>query len=144
MLGYHRRMSRFQFALAALLLSLAACASTGHMSDSDKLALYSSHAGAPVRDIRYNTPIGWDKIDDQHLLLTIRPTEAWLLRISGPCMDWAGATPTIVISPVAGGRLSAKFDRIHTPESPVSCRIEEIRPVDVAAVRASQQAMAAN
>ena len=137
-------MRSLPFAVLFASLALAACASTGRMSDSDKLALYSSHAGAPVRDIRYNTPIGWDKIDDQHLLLTTRPTEAWLLRISGPCMDWAGASPTIVISPVTGGRLSAKFDRIHTAESPVSCRIEEIRPVDVAAVRASREAMAAN
>jgi len=124
-------------------MSLAACASMASMSDTQKLALYSSHAGAPVRDIRYTTPLGWDKIDDDHLLLTMRPTEVWLLRISGPCLDWGSGSPTILISPVTGNRLSAKFDRISTPQSPVSCRIEEIRPVDIAAVRDSQRQMAA-
>ena len=137
-------MRSLPFAVLFASLTLAACASTGRMSDSDKLALYSSHAGAPVRDIRYNTPLGWDRIDDQHLLLTMRPTQVWLLRVSGPCLDWGSASPTILISPVSSGLLSAKFDRISTPQTPVSCRIEEIRPVDVAAVRASQQAMAAN
>jgi hypothetical protein len=95
-----------------------------------------------VRDIRYYSPIGWDKVDDQHLLLTMRPTEVWLIRVSGPCLDWGGASPTIMVS-TQTGRLSAKFDRISTPQTPVSCRVEEIRPVDVAAVRASQRAMAA-
>ncbi|HJX86803.1 MAG TPA: DUF6491 family protein [Gemmatimonadales bacterium] len=135
-------MRSLPFAILFASLSLAACASTGRMSESDKLALYSSHAGAPVRDIRYYSPIGWDKVDDQHLLLTMRPTEVWLIRVSGPCLDWGGASPTIQVS-TQSGRLSAKFDRISTPQTPVSCRVEEIRPVDVAAVRASQRAMAA-
>ncbi|MFC7301235.1 DUF6491 family protein [Cognatiluteimonas weifangensis] len=131
-------MRSLPFAIV-LLLSLAACASTGRMSEADKLALYSSHAGAPVRDIRYSNPVGWDKVDDQHLLLTMRPSEVWLLRISGPCLDWGGASPTILIS-AQTGRLSAGFDRIRTAESPASCRIEEIRRVDIAAVRAAQRA----
>ena len=138
-------MRSLPFAILFASLSLAACASTGRMSESDKLALYSSHAGAPVRDIRYYTPIGWDKIDGQHLLLTMRPTEVWLLRLSGPCLDWGGSSPTILLNRLTDSRLSVNFDRISTPgvASPVSCRIEEIRPVDVAAVRASQRAMAA-
>ena len=126
--------------LAALAsLALSACAST-RMSDGERLALYSAHAGVPVRNIRYTSPIGWDKVDDQHLLLTMRPTEAYLLKVSGPCLDWGGASPTIQISAQVN-QLSAGFDRIKTPESPVSCRIEEIRPIDIAAVRASQREM---
>ncbi len=131
-----------KYAIFALLASflLAACASTmGPRSGSEKLALYTGHAGAPVRDIRYTTPLGWDKVDDQHLLLTMRPTEVYLLRISGPCLDWS-ASPTIQISTQVN-RLSAGFDRISTPDSPAQCRIEEIRPVDIAAVRAEQERM---
>jgi len=124
-------------------MSLAACASMGGMSDTQKLALYSSHAGAPVRDIRYSSLLSWDKVDGDHLLLTLRPTEVWLLRLSGPCLDWSGASPSILVSPMTQGRLSVRFDRITTPQSPVTCRIEEIRPVDIAAVRESQRQMAA-
>lgn len=116
--------------------TLAACAST-RMSDADRLALYSAHAGPPVSNIRYTNPIGWEKIDDEHLLLTMRPREAWLLRISGPCLDWAAGTPTIIVDQSLN-RLNAKFDRISVPGNPASCRIEEIRPVDVAAVRAAR------
>jgi hypothetical protein len=137
-------MRSLRFTLLFASLSLAACASTGRMSDSEKLAFYSSHAGAPVRDIRYVTPMGWDKIDGQHLLLTIRPTEVWLLRLSGPCLDWSGPSPTILLRRLIEGRLSFRSDRISTPDSMVTCRIDEIRPVDVAAVRASREAMAAN
>ena len=120
---------------------LAGCATTG-LSESERLALYSAHAGAPVNDIRYSNPIGWDKVDGEHLLLTMRPSEVWLLRISGPCLDWSGASPTIIIDNNMN-RLTAKFDRISVPGSPASCRIEEIRPVDVAAVREERDAMAA-
>jgi hypothetical protein len=137
-------MRSLPFAILFASLSLAACASTGRMSESDKLALYSSHAGAPVSDIPYVTPRGWDKIDGQHLLLTIRPTEVWLLRLSGPCLDWSGPSPTILLRRLVEGRLSFRSDRISTPDSMVTCRIDEIRPVDVAAVRASREAMAAN
>jgi hypothetical protein len=129
--------------LVLLISSVAlssACAST-RMNDVDRLALYSGHAGAPVKSIRYSTPIGWEKIDDNHLLLTTRPREAWLMRVAGPCLDWGGSAPTIAISSQAGV-VSAGFDRISTPETPVSCRIEEIRPVDVAAVRAARDGMA--
>jgi len=39
--------------------------------------------------------------------------------------------------------LAGHIGEIPPPQTPVSCRVEEIRPVDVAAVRASQRAMAA-
>ena len=124
------------------VLALAACATT-RMSDSERLALYQAHAGEPVKDIRYINPIGWEKIDDDHLLLNMRPTESYLLRVAGPCLEWAGGSPTIIVSNNLN-RLSAKFDRISVPGNPASCRIEEIRPVDVAAVRDAREAMAAN
>jgi uncharacterized protein DUF6491 len=134
-------MRQFPLLLVAAL-SLAACATT-RMSEPEKLALYSGHAGAPVKSIRYTNPISWDKVDDNHLLLTLRPREVWLLRVSGPCLDWGSASPTISISNQAG-IVSAGFDRITTPGVPASCRIEEIRPVDIAGVRAATDAMAAD
>jgi|SRR5690606_35437674 len=125
--------------LAALVL--AGCATT-RMSDAEKLAFYEAHAGEPVKDIRYRDPIGWDKVDDEHLLLTMRPDEVWLIEVSGPCLDYGSASPTIVID-ASFNRLSVGFDRIKVPGNPISCRIEEIRPVDMAAVRDARDAMAA-
>jgi hypothetical protein len=144
-LGYYEVTAMRVLPLAILLASasLVACA-TARMSEPEKLALYSSHAGAPVKHIRYTPPIGWDKVDGNHLLLTLRPTEAWLLRLPPACLDWI-AGPTVSISNHAGF-ISAGFDRVigSTPTTPMSCRIEEIRPVDVVAVRVARDAMQAS
>ena len=123
------------------LASLTACA-TNRMSDTDRLALYEAHAGEPVKQIRNHNAMGWDRIDDQHVVLSMRPTESWLLRVSGPCLDWGSASPVLRLSS-SGAYVMAKFDRILTDGSPVSCRIEEIRPVDVKAMRAAQDAATA-
>ena len=123
------------------VLGLGACA-TNRLSDTDRLALYDAHAGAPVKQIRFYNPMGWDRIDDEHVLLNMRPKETWLLKVSGPCLDWGSASPTLRLSS-SGAYVMAKFDRILTEGSPVSCRIEEIRPVDVNAVREAETAMRA-
>ena len=123
------------------VLGLGACA-TNRLSDTDRLALYDAHAGAPVKQIRFYNAMGWDRIDDEHVLLSMRPNDTWLLRVSGPCLDWGSASPTLRLSST-GPYVMAKFDRILTEGSPISCRIEEIRPVDVKAMRAAQDAMTA-
>ena len=119
-------------------LGLAACA-TNRISDTDRLAIYDAHSGAPVKQIRYYNAMGWDRIDNQHVLLNMRPSETWLLKVSGPCLDWGSSSPVLRLSS-SGAYVMAKFDRILTEGSPVSCRIEEIRPVDVKAVRAAEDA----
>ena len=123
------------------VLGLGACA-TNRLSDTDRLALYDAHAGAPVKQIRFYNAMGWDRIDDEHVLLNMRPKETWLLKVSGPCLDWGSASPTLRLSS-SGAYVMGKFDRILTEGSPVSCRIEEIRPVDVNAVREAETAMRA-
>ena len=136
-------MERFRhIAIAASLLSgsllLAGCM-TGGPTRAESLAAYQAHAGEPVRQIRYLNPIGWDKIDDEHIVVTMRPREQYLMRLSGSCFDFSSSVPTIAISSQAGW-VSAKFDRVTMAGSPLSCRIEEIRPVDVRAMRAASQA----
>jgi hypothetical protein len=128
-------------AAAVACTALAACATT-RMSETDKLALYGNNAGAPVRSFRYTDPVGWDRVDDSHLLLTLRPREVYLMRVSGPCLDWGSASPTIAVSSQAGV-VSSGFDRITVPGVAASCRIEEIRPVDIQAVRAERDRVAA-
>ena len=128
--------------LAAAIVSLLGACATTRMSDAESLSLYSAHAGEPVRTIRYFDPISWEKVDDNHLLLTMRPREVYLLTIGGPCLGWGGASPAIGISSQAG-YVSAGFDRISVPDVPGGCRIEQIRPVDIGAVRAERDAMTA-
>ena len=127
-----------QMILLLAVLGASACASN-RPSDADRLAMYEAHAGAPVKQIRNVNAMGWERVDDQHVILSTRPTESWLLEVSGPCVDWGSGSPLLRLSST-GPYVMAKFDRILTEGSPVSCRIEEIRPIDVKAVRAAQDA----
>lgn len=126
-------------AISAVLL-LAGCA-TGRLSDTQRLALYQQHAGAPVNQIRYLDPMGWDRIDDQHVVLQMRPNESWLLRLSGPCLQWSGGSPFIGLSSFGGMTLS-RFDKVIALGSQqLSCLIQEIRPLDVKALKAAEKAL---
>lgn len=133
------RISRLVLPAASLLV-LAACAST-RMSEGDKLALYQGQAGPPVKSVRYLEPIGWDRIDDTHLVLDVRPRESWLMTLSGPCLDWERNAQGITISH-NGGTVNAGLDRVNFGGSHASCVISEIRPVDPAAVRAARNELA--
>ncbi len=116
-------------------LGMTACASN-RMTDVDRLAMIRAHAGEPVRQIRNFNAMGWERVDDEHVLLSMRPSETWLLRVSGPCLDWGIGSPVLGLSS-QGPYVMAKLDRILINGSPVSCRIEEIRPVDTRAMRAA-------
>ena len=121
------------------VLVLAACATTGQ-SDSEHLANYTAHAGEPVKQIRYREPMGWDRIDGEHIVLNMRPTESWLLTLPVNCLDWAGESPLLKVD-APSGWLMAKFDTVKVAGSPVDCRIEEIRPLDIRGVRAAEKQM---
>ena len=118
---------------------LAGCAST-RIPEADRLALYQAHAGEPVKQIRYFNALGWDRVDDQHVVLQMRPKESWLLRLSGPCLTWSTGSPFLGISTFTGTTLS-KYDKVIAPGSQLSCQIQEIRPIDVKALRAGEQAL---
>ena len=122
------------------VLGLGACA-TNRLSDTDRLALYDAHAGAPVKQIRFYNAMGWDRIDDQHVVLQMRPNESWLLRLSGPCLQWSNGSPFLGLSSFSGMTLST-FDKVVAPGSnQLSCLIQEIRPLDVKALRAAEKAL---
>jgi hypothetical protein len=121
------------------VLGIAGCASN-RISEADRLAIYKANAGAPVMQIRNSGAMGWDRIDDHHVLLHTRPRDTWLLEVSGPCLDWGSASPIMRLSS-SGPYVIAKFDRILLEGSPVSCRIEEIRLVDDKAVREAENAL---
>ena len=127
------------FASSLIALALSACAGNP-ISDTDRLALYQAHAGAPVKQVRYLPPIGWNRVDDQHVVLEMRPNENWLLSLSGPCLGWSSGSPFLQVSPSNGMTLTP-FDKVVVPGSQVSCQIREIRPLDMKAVRAGEDAL---
>ncbi len=125
--------------VVAAMLSLAACASRGP-TDADRLTMILAHAGEPVQKIRNYNAMGWNRVDDDHVLLNMRPSETWLMRLSGPCLDWGSGAQVLGLSS-QGPYVMAKLDRVLVNGSPISCRIEEIRPVDTKALRAAESAV---
>lgn len=125
---------------ALLAATLGACATTG-MTDTDKLALYRSHAGAPVNSFHYFGQInGWTSLGDRAIAVWTKPNEAWLLDLAGRC-------PDIEYTPVIGvtsqfNRVSAKFDKViarNRGSMEIPCQISEIRPLDVKAIRGAEK-----
>lgn len=134
--------------LAAVLAAttvLAACASMSGMTDAEKYALNDAHAGAPVDHFRYLGSInGWTPLGDAALVVWTRPSEAWLLDLSGTCQDLR-STPAIGLTS-SMGRVNARFDKVlvrSTGSINMPCHIRQIRPLDVKAVRAAEKQNAA-
>src|SRR5690606_32418064 len=127
--------------LLAVSVLLASCATTPRMSESDELALYLEHS-TPVRKVTYREPIGWDDVGDSHVLVTVKPTEGWLFRVVPGCLDWSGSGPMLSVSRIAEV-VTAGFDKVtrvsNGPGAPMSCRIQEIRVVDLGAVREARR-----
>ncbi|MDO5506036.1 MAG: DUF6491 family protein [Pseudoxanthomonas suwonensis] len=131
--------------LLACVMALAACASSPRLADSTKLALYQANAGEPVASFRlFGALSSWTPLGDGALAVWTRPNEAWLLELSGPCMELEFA-PAIRVTDSLG-RVSARFDRVIPLEMgggprtmQVPCIIQTIRPLDAAAIRAGER-----
>jgi hypothetical protein len=125
-----------------LVASAASCATGPAQGDSAKLALYRSHAGAPVPNFHFLGRLdGWVPLGDSAVAVWTRPTEAWLLDLDGSCTDLE-STPAIGLSSSAG-IVSARFDKVlvrNTGGIRVPCYIQSIRPLDVAALKTAERA----
>ena len=136
--------ARVLAATAALLglVVLPGCAGTGTAGGSQKLATYLEAAGAPVNSFSYHGRInGWTSIDDEHIAVWTRPSEAFLLGFIGRCHDIDYA-PMISLTSQAN-RVYAGFDEVMVQGRGgirMPCRIREIRPLDTGRLKAAERA----
>lgn len=135
-------MNTFRSLALALCASvvLSACASTG-LRDAEKLALYRTHAGESVGSFNFTGRLsGWTPLGDSALAVWTRPSQAYLLELSGPCNDLEYASAIGLTSSV--NRVHERFDKVlvRSPSAiNIPCFIQTIRPLDVKALRASEQ-----
>ena len=131
-------MKKFMFAplIVAAALAVTGCATTGKLSDQQRLDIYRSHAGEPVSSIRYfGSFIGWTSLGDRALALQTRPNENWLLELDGPCQNLDFANTIGLTSRM--NQVDARFDRVLVRDGfPGGCRIASIRPLDGKALKA--------
>ncbi len=136
------RMSKsFRCLAVTLAVALAGCASTPGRSDSERVAAYAAAAGAPVSSFRVFTPFwSWEALTDSQLAVYTRPNQAWLIDADG-CQGLTFATAIGVTSNMHV--VTKGFDRVIMHGAAVNhlpCIITQIRPVDMAKLKALQQA----
>lgn len=126
-----------------LIAAVAACSSYPKQTDAERLAMYRDHAGEPVRHFQYLHSLnGWTPVGDEALAVWTRPNQAYLLELTGPCMDLDYA-PAISISNLMG-QVSARFDNVYVHGGGSShfrmpCRIETIRPLNVKTLKQAEK-----
>ena len=122
-------------AVAAAVLALVACSSTGSSASTEResasLARYEAAAGEPVDSFRFFRLDGFTVLGENALALWANPREAWLLTVDEPCTElrWSLALNVTSFS----NRVHARSDSVQ------GCRIRSIRPIDVAALRESEK-----
>lgn len=119
-------------AAVALLLALAGCAGNGPAQrDAKRLQEFQSVAGEPVASFRFWTLHRWEGLGREHLAVWTRINTAYLIKVHGPCSGLDFATSVGLTS--SDHRVYQKFDEVVFADQ--RCRIAEIRPVDVAALK---------
>lgn len=117
----------------------------------EKLARYEAHAGAPVQSFNYLRTVSWTPLGREAFAIWTGPNRAWLIQVHRPCSDLDFAQ---AISLTTGpGRSVTDLDSVILHRSILGddrrdpgmrCRIREIRPLDVAGLKASEKAARAD
>ena len=126
--------------LTALGLALTACASMGPGERmSQRLALYQDAASEPVKSFHFWQMHRWEPLGREHLAVWTRLDTAYLIEVQAPCsgLDF---TQTVGLSSTQN-RVFSKFDDVRFENQ--RCRIAEIRPVDVAALKQAEKELSA-
>ena len=136
-------IARLALAAAITATLLAGCATNAGLRDEQRLALYREHAGAPVSSFQYFGRLnGWTPLGDRALAVWTRPSQPYLLELTGSCLDLEYAHAITVTH--QSGRVHARFDDVLVLGSNtmrIPCRIEQIRPVDGAALKQAEREM---
>lgn len=119
---------------------LVACASDPQQleRDSQRQAAYAAAAGAPVRTFRFFGPLySWEPLGNEQLVVYTRPTQAWLLDVSG-CSNLS-FTNTIGLTSNMH-QVTVMLDEVLTGRGDFPCTITRARPLDVRQLEATQKA----
>ena len=134
-----RSSNRGAWLLAAwiAMLGVGCAGMNAPRAPSAALARYQAVAGAPVNSMPFLRMDSWEPLDDSYLVVWTNPHQAYLLRVWPNC-DWLVSAPTIALTSSVN-RVDARFDKVLVPHHQ-QCPIEEIRPIDVAALKRARAA----
>ncbi len=121
-------------------LALAACSNPGPLKRMEaRLAQVQSVAGEPVKSFHFWQMNSWEPLGRKHVLVKTQINEGWLLQVDEPCPGLEFAVSIGLSS--SNNRVYGRFDNVLFDKQ--RCRIDQIRPVDVKALRALRREPAA-
>jgi hypothetical protein len=127
----------------AALLALTACSTSPRMTSAERLELYRTHAGDPVRSVSVPTRLwGWRSLGDDTLAIWTRSDRGYLVELVNRCPEMPFAKKIGLTN--RNGRVWAGFDsvivqRSGRPTDPTLCRIRTMRPIEPSAVSESRR-----
>ena len=134
---FHSR-ARCAFFAGSLAFALAAGIGTASArTPNEALVRYQSVAGPSVKFLPFWQLEEWEAVDDEHLVVWTNRREAWLLEVWPNCNGLI-TSPTIALTSSVH-RVYANLDKVLLEHHEV-CRIQDIRPIDVAALKRAREA----
>lgn len=128
--------------LAALMASAAGMAVAKNDGYEERRAFITQFAGEAKNSVSFSRSYDFEALGTDALLLWESANRAYLVTLEDYCPDLPSERVIIVNN--KGARLTAKFDTITVVSRGESyndsCRILEIRPVDVKTMRAAEKA----
>ena len=121
--------------LALAMLAFASAQAETSKDREQRLAQVMANAGAPVGSVVYRGTYSWEALGDHTLLLWETPQRAYYVDVQPICNEFPWETAIVV--DFHNMILDSKFDSIRVRGR--SCRIYEIRPVDVKGLRAAEK-----
>ena len=129
-----------KFLVLLVGLTLAASASAGGRLKQQ----YTDYAtDQSLREVRYHQLYNWQRSTDKAVILWTKPSAAYVLDLAWTCSELRSARATIEIGGVASvrGILRVGDDLIV---GQMKCRVSDIRPIDLARMKADRRAYAAS
>jgi hypothetical protein len=122
-----------------MLLGAAGCATTGappKVAMNPKLERYRPYLGAPVERIVSFKLDNWESVSRSQVILWTGINEAYLVSVRAPCMDLDNSERIAVTSTASS---ITRFEKIIVGRNGEQCWINEIRPIDVARMKADRK-----
>jgi hypothetical protein len=122
--------------LALLILALATAlpAAAGHRHPD-----YAAYARAPISEFRFTQLYNWQRTGDKSMVLWTKPSTAYLLTLVNKCHA-LDSRVAVQVGGVDGvqGRLQAGSGDVIIGD--LRCRVQQIQPIDLAAMKAAKSA----
>jgi len=124
------------------VMVLAGCSSGGipkHEDEAQVRARFGAYAGEPIDRMTWmGQYYSWEPIGENQLVVFTTPSDAYLLKVSGPCTDLKFVTSIGLTS--TGSTVYSRLDSVKVRHW--RCPIAEIRRVDYKRMRADMRAEA--